>query len=76
MAHHRPPDACQRCDLKARCVESRTGPAYRRRRYRCPACGAAWTTREVVVSEGPLPKGYLRHWTTGEVVVTEAGVWA
>lgn len=69
--HHRPPDACARCDLKGACVETRSGPDYRRRRYRCPGCGGAWTTREVVVSVGPM-----RNWKTGEVVLTEEGVWA
>jgi len=40
---------CPVCATPARCIETRTGPAWMRRRYECGACGQRWTTREVVV---------------------------
>lgn len=37
------------CLARPACVDSRGDKSSRRRRYRCPSCGAKWTTCEVPV---------------------------
>jgi len=50
---------CQCQHLNSRCVDSRMREGYRRRRYKCDACGQKFSTVEVRVDDlGPRTNRY------------------